>query len=123
MAHVAGKAFLTFTVAGLLVACASGPSNTPTPILPSSTATPVTRADLNDYPELQDNRASRNRYRQIERDGQTLYCRRVAKPGSKIASEDECMTAAELEKRSQASKEYVDDVIDTSGVVGGTSLF
>jgi hypothetical protein len=109
--------------AGVLVACVSGPSKQAAPILPSSTATPQTRADLQDFPESPDNRASRSRYRTIERGGETLYCRRVSKPGSKINSEEECMSAAELRRRADASRDYVDGVVDTAGIVGGTTLF
>jgi hypothetical protein len=68
------------------------------------------------------NRISKAKYRQIERDGQTLYCRRVNKPGSKLNSEDVCLTAEEMQHRAQASKGYADEIVTTSGVVGGTQI-
>lgn len=124
------SAFLAISAAGLLAACASSPSKdapaatakAPTTSMATPAAKPAAATAQADAAESANTRVSRAKYRQIERDGQTLYCRRVNKPGSKLASEDECLTAEEMKARAESSKGYADGVVTNSGVVGGTNI-
>jgi hypothetical protein len=93
---------------GLLVGCASKPADEP--------VTKRVKVDASNIAEAQ-----AAGYRIVNKDGQTLYCRKEFLTGSRLKTRTSCLTAAQWATMNESARSFVRDTMSRPAHVGGHS--
>jgi len=92
------------SLALFLVACASPPPTTP------ATAGSLAPASEEEEIRLAVQEAVEKGYKVVTEDGQTLYCRKDRKNGSRVQSNLTCLTGDQLAAQRRGAIDYVDRI-------------
>ena len=93
-------------LAVLLAGCASQPSTPTAPVTAGSLAT----ASEEEEALLAVQEAVEKGYRVVSEDGQTLYCRKDLKTGSRVQSTLTCLTKDQLVTQRRGAIDYVNNI-------------
>ena len=101
-----------FALALLLAGCASQPpAATPTPAQTApGTAGSLAPASAEEEVLLAVQEAVEKGYRVVSEDGQTLYCRKELKTGSRVQSTLTCLTQDQLVTQRRGAIDYVNNI-------------